>query len=118
MTLWQCSFLGEKEPGLGNSTKERTLSAEPFGPCCNPYPLTVGQSNTFVLLFLMLHKDSHLFPEIVNSEVRGYCHPGYIVSATKLKELLYALSSGSASISCTEFFDISRYNLRNNLPRS
>ena len=37
------------------------LSTEPFGLGGYPHSLAVGQYNAFVLLFLMLHKDSHLF---------------------------------------------------------
>ncbi len=44
------------------------LSAEPFGLSRHPHPLAVVQSNTFILLFLMLHKDSHLFSEIENNK--------------------------------------------------
>lgn len=48
------------------------LSVEPFGLSRHPHPLAVVQSNTFILLFLMLHKDSHLFSEIVNGFVEFF----------------------------------------------
>ena len=46
------------------------LSTEPFGPGRHPHPLAVGQQNTFVLFFLMLDKDSHLFSQVIDRFVQ------------------------------------------------
>jgi len=45
------------------------LSAESLGLGRHPHSLAVAQPNTFFLFFLMLHKDSYLFSEIVNGLV-------------------------------------------------
>jgi hypothetical protein len=42
------------------------LSTEPFGLGRHAHPLSVGQQDTFVLFFLMLHKDSHLFSQVID----------------------------------------------------
>jgi hypothetical protein len=42
------------------------LSTEPFGLGRYSHPLAVGQQDTFALFFLMLHKDSHLFSQVID----------------------------------------------------
>jgi hypothetical protein len=42
------------------------LSAEPSDLGHHPHPLAFGQQNAFVLFFLMLYKDSHLFSQVIN----------------------------------------------------
>ena len=44
----------------------RHLSADPFGLCCHPHPLLVGQTNAIALALLMLPEYPYLFPQVVN----------------------------------------------------
>jgi hypothetical protein len=42
------------------------LSTEPFGLGRHSHSLAVCQQNTFVLFFLMLDEDSHLFSQVID----------------------------------------------------
>jgi hypothetical protein len=73
-------FLGNEFPipahdriwGKQLCTLLQHLPTEPFGLGRHSHPLSVGQQDTFVLFFLMLDEDSHLFSQVIDRLVEFF----------------------------------------------
>jgi len=75
IVLFSDEFAKPSEYGIRrkkNCTLLQHSSAEPFGLGSHSHPLTIGQQNSFVLFFLLLHEYADLFTKAVNGFVEFF----------------------------------------------